>query len=254
MTTVISGTALGVFGLAFGTLLAVVVVLGLLLSGLVEFSPVLVLVVGLITTQGVGCFLTAVGYARYRHRVGAALAKIVGHRAWLPTRRFRIPVHVPSVRDLLLVVGGYVAAFVLIGTVGYAISIAGVEGASNTSAEVGLENPALLLWLVPGSILLIGPGEEILFRGVVQGRFRERFGPGTAIALASLVFASIHYTALSGAASARFVTIGLLLIPAVIFGVIYEISENIVVPALVHGLYNATLFSLLYVTTLVAAP
>ncbi|WP_224333785.1 CPBP family intramembrane glutamic endopeptidase [Haloprofundus halobius] len=253
VTTVVSGTVLGVFGLGFGTLLAALILVGVLFSGVAELSPVLILVVGLVTTQGVGCFLTAIVYARYRHRLAALLSRAVGQREWLPTRRFAIPARVPSLRDLLLVVAAYVIAFVLIGTVGYAISLAGVEGASNNSAELGLENPALLLWLIPGSIFLIGPGEEVLFRGVVQGRFRERFGPAVAIGLASVVFASIHYFALSGAAGARFVTIGLLLIPAVVFGVIYELSENIVVPALVHGLYNATLFGFLYLSTLLKA-
>jgi membrane protease YdiL (CAAX protease family) len=32
-----------------------------------------------------------------------------------------------------------------------------------------------------------------------------------------------------------------------VFGAVYEFTENLVVPALVHGAYNATLFSLLYV-------
>ena len=32
------------------------------------------------------------------------------------------------------------------------------------------------------------------------------------------------------------------------FGTLYELTDNIVVPALIHGAYNATLFSLLYVT------
>ncbi|QCJ45856.1 CPBP family intramembrane glutamic endopeptidase [Haloprofundus sp. MHR1] len=251
-TAIVSGTALGVFGLGFGTLLAALVIVAVLSSGVAELSPTLVLVVGLVTTQGIGCFLTAVVYARYRHRIGALLARVVGQRSWLPTQQFAIPARIPSLRDLLLVVVAYVGVFGLVGAVGYAISAAGVEGATNNSVALGLENPVLLLWLIPGSILLIGPGEELLFRGVVQGRFRKRFGPVVAISLASVVFASVHYFALSGAASARFVTIGLLLVPAVTFGVVYELSENIVVPALVHGLYNATLFGFLYLSTLVS--
>jgi membrane protease YdiL (CAAX protease family) len=34
-----------------------------------------------------------------------------------------------------------------------------------------------------------------------------------------------------------------------VFGTVYELTENIVVPALVHGFYNATLFGTLYVGT-----
>jgi membrane protease YdiL (CAAX protease family) len=34
--------------------------------------------------------------------------------------------------------------------------------------------------------------------------------------------------------------------PALVFGTVYELTENLVVPAMVHGAYNATLFTLLY--------
>ncbi|MFC6724289.1 CPBP family intramembrane glutamic endopeptidase [Halobium palmae] len=245
----LSGTALGLFGLLFGTVLAVLVLTVLAIGGVVEVTASLVLVVGLVTTQGIGCFCTALAYSRFRHRAGAALSRFVGRRSWLPTRPFDIPARVPTLRDLALVVGAYVAAFLCILVAGIVVSSTGVETASNTAAQTGMENPSLLVWLIPGSILLIGPGEEILFRGVVQGRFRERFGAPVAIVLASLVFAAIHFGALSGATGARLATISILLLPALVFGTVYELSGNIVVPALVHGCYNATLFGGLYWTT-----
>jgi len=39
----------------------------------------------------------------------------------------------------------------------------------------------------------------------------------------------------------------LLFFPALVFGISYEYTDNIVVPSLIHGLYNATLFTGLYV-------
>lgn len=249
LLAVVVGTSVGVFGLAFGTLLALLAIGVLVVSGLAEFSASLALVVGLVMTQGVGCFSVALAYARTRHRIVDFLTGIVGERSWLSPRRFDIPVRVPSLRDLGYVVGAYVLAFALVITIAVAVQQTGVQTANNAAAETGLENPGLLLWLIPGSILLIGPGEEILFRGVVQGRFRERFGPVVSIVLASFVFAAVHFTALQGAASARLVTIGILLFPALVFGTVYELTENIVVPALVHGFYNATLFGTLYVGT-----
>ena len=45
----------------------------------------------------------------------------------------------------------------------------------------------------------------------------------------------------------RAVTIAVLFIPSLVFGWAYERSENIVVPSLAHGLYNSTLFGLLYI-------
>jgi hypothetical protein len=113
-------------------------------------------------------------------------------------------------------------------------------------AEIGFQNPEVLLLLVPASFLLIGPGEELLFRGVVQGRIREAFGPVPGIALASAIFAAIHYFALTGGAGGRLVTIGILFLPSVVFGAAYELTDNLVVPSLIHGAYNATLFTVLY--------
>ncbi|AFK19893.1 CPBP family intramembrane metalloprotease [Haloferax mediterranei ATCC 33500] len=243
---VLSGTFLGAGGLALGAFLSVISILALSVAGY-ELTPTALIVIGLITTQGVGCFATALTYAGARHYVGQFLATVVGDRSWVRQSKFRIPARVPSTREALAVVVTYVLTFVGIGIAGYTISQLGLEGAANSAATTGLEHPHILLLLVPASILLIGPGEELLFRGVVQGRLRERFGPVLAIGLTSLLFASIHYVALTGAASARLVTIGLLLVPALAFGTVYEYSDNIVVPSLVHGLYNATLFGVLYI-------
>ncbi|MFC6976274.1 hypothetical protein ACFQL1_18855 [Halomicroarcula sp. GCM10025709] len=44
----------------------------------------------------------------------------------------------------------------------------------------------------------------------------------------------------------------LLVLPALVFGVSYEYTDNIVVPSLIHGFYNATLFTGLYVSVVYA--
>ena len=74
------------------------------------------------------------------------------------------------------------------------------------------------------------------------------FGPGLAIGLASVVFAGLHWVALTGGSPAgNLAALGVLLVPAIVLGAAYEYTGNIVVPALIHGFYNATLFTLLYV-------
>jgi hypothetical protein len=35
--------------------------------------------------------------------------------------------------------------------------------------------------------------------------------------------------------------------PSLVFGAAYELTDNLAVPALIHGAYDATLFALLYV-------
>jgi membrane protease YdiL (CAAX protease family) len=104
------------------------------------------------------------------------------------------------------------------------------------------------LALVPLSFLLIGPGEELLFRGVVQGRLRQAFSPIAAVVIASAIFAAVHVVALSGSAGGRAVTVGVLFLPSLVFGAAYERTGNLVVPSLIHGGYNATLFGLFYLS------
>jgi hypothetical protein len=156
-------------------------------------------------------------------------------------------VRVPSLQEAGAVVVGYVVAIGVAISGAIAVSLTGVEAGSNQAAELGAENPEVLLLLIPASILIIGPGEELLFRGVVQNRLRESFSAVPGIALASAIFAAIHFVALSGGTGARLVSIVILFFPSLVFGAVYEFTDNLVVPALVHGCYNATLFTLLYV-------
>lgn len=215
-------------GIAVGSILVLAAGALLSLAG-VAITPVLSIVISLALATGVGFGGVALLYLRYRD-FGLSY----------------VGVRVPSLRELAYVFGGYVAALGLVFSAAVVISSVGVEGGTNNAAQLGMENPEVLLLLIPASFLLIGPGEELLYRGVVQNRIRERFPAVVAIPVASLIFASIHYFSLSGAPSARLISISVLVLPTLIFGVVYELSDNIVVPALTHGAYNATLFSGLY--------
>jgi membrane protease YdiL (CAAX protease family) len=222
--------ALVVAGLGLGAGVVLVLGLSLLLTGLgFDLSPLVFLVISLVSIQGVAFGGVALGYLRFRGRP----VDSVGLR-------------LPSVRELLIVVGGYAAAFVAAISGAVIISVTGAPAGENQVAEFASVDPSVLLWLVPASFLLIGPGEELLFRGIVQGRLRETFDPVPGVALASALFAAVHYAALTGGAGGRLVTVTVLFFPALVFGAVYELTDNLVVPALVHGAYNATLFALAY--------
>ncbi len=105
-------------------------------------------------------------------------------------------------------------------------------------------NPDIFLLLIPLSFLLIGPGEELLYRGLIQGLLRKTFRPARAIVLASALFAVVHVFSLSGAG--KLVSIGTVFTLSLILGILYEYTDNLVVPILVHGAYDAVLFSLQY--------
>lgn len=182
-----------------------------------------------------------------------------GTVAYVYTRRTNaghrfVNFRLPSLRQLALVVGGWVVAFGLNAGVGILTKATGAPVAQNDVARTGLAHPEVLLWLVPISFLLIGPGEELLFRGVVQGTLRERFGPVPAIATASVLFGVAHGLSLSGSIEGRLVYMAAIAVIGLVLGGLYEYTDNLTVPALVHGAYDATLFALIYVLTTYGPP
>ena len=226
---------LGVTGLVLGTIFSLVVLLPLVLLNMV--TATMLIVITLVMTQGVAFGGTALTYLKVRG---------------LPFEYLEI--HVPDLRDVGWAVGGYVLVLVA-AVVGSQLvtaltqQVAGdVDPATNSAAQLGMQNPEVLLLLIPASFLLIGPGEELLFRGIVQNRIRESFGRIVGIVLASLIFAAIHVVALIGSPTAIAMSVAILLFPSLVFGAVYELSENLTVTAFMHAAYDATLFAGLYVS------
>lgn len=161
---------------------------------------------------------------------------------YLRRRDWDVSLSLPTRRDLTWVVGGVlttvVAAFGLL-----ALSNAlGIEPVESVIEAPVLANPSLLLVLAALSIVVVAPAEELLFRGVVQGRLRRTFGPIVAIGVASLLFASIHLLNLVALGGGAVVMVAVIFVVAVVLGAAYERTGNLTVPILVHGAYNTTLF------------
>jgi len=229
------GAMLGLVVVAFvmGILAIVVLSVGLIVAG-VEVTETDSLFVSLVGIQGIGFPLTAYGYLRYTDR---------------EFQRF-IPTRVPSLKEILLIVGSAVGALVLVAiTASVLVSLLSTEPAANSGGQTVAENPEIVPYLLPFVFLLNGPGEELLFRGVIQGRFREDYGGPVAIVLASLMFAPAHIVSLVGSPQAAAITISILTVPSLVFGAVYEYTDNFTVPALVHGLYNSILFGSIYLVS-----
>lgn len=243
----LSALVLGAGGLLVGAILFSIAAL-VITVGFGQPSPASGLVLGLIFVQGFGCAGVALGYVRLRSRIANFVSNLLGTEA---RSGFGIGVRIPSLMDLGIVLGGYVLAIVgaIIGN--FIVSaFVDAETGTNQAAEVGMQNPEILLLLIPASFLLIGPGEEMLFRGIVQGRLREVMSAVPAILITAAFFAGIHFFALSGGSfRGNLAALGVLTLPSLVFGAAYEYTDNIAVPSLIHGAYNATLFSLLYITT-----
>jgi membrane protease YdiL (CAAX protease family) len=86
----------------------------------------------------------------------------------------------------------------------------------------------------PGTLLLVallaGIGEELLFRGVIQGGLDGVLGPWPALFLASVLFGAMH--ALSKAYFFLATIMGFYL------GLIYLWTGNLLIPVLIHFLYD----------------
>jgi membrane protease YdiL (CAAX protease family) len=210
-----------------------------------------------VSTQGIieGSKLlqTALGYGddlTITYIVGGALATfsyIVIAITYLHYRPVAIhaPLRRPTLREMGWIAGGIIVAFgvaILIEAIG---AVLGAEGATNFATAAAVGNPMLVYGLLlVGNILLIGPAEELLFRGVIQGRLRESFGPALAIGVISLGFALSHVPSYWIGGSDLFtlgVLFALLGIAAggLILGTIYERTQNLIVVALIYGLINA---------------
>ena len=223
------GLGVGVAGFVGGNVIALLVLL-LLSATSVDITPVLNIVVSLLFLTGVGFMGTAVAYLRYRG---------------IPLRSLGL--EVPSIKEFGLVIGALVASFVYLMVLGAILQATGTESANNQVADMAMQNPEIVLYLLPGAYLLIGPGEELLFRGVVQNRIREAFGAKSGVFIASVIFAAIHVTSLVGSsASAVLVTLCGLVPISLLLGGLYEYTRNLTVPILVHGTYDAIIFLALY--------
>jgi len=207
------------------------------LGGLIESAgipvfdrPARLLVVSTFGLQGLGFGGVALVYLR---RTGRGLAFV---RA-----------SVPSLRDVVWIVlgvpllfGVYLAITVDLDAAGVPLGESDVIGAVEGAPEVAAALAVL-------SVLLVGPAEELLYRGIVQRTFGEAVGPVGAIVATSAVFAAIHFPAVSGSLEARLAVLLVIFVSALGLGSLYEWTGNLAVPAVVHGVFNAAQFVAVYV-------
>lgn len=78
--------------------------------------------------------------------------------------------------------------------------------------------------------LLAGVGEELLFRGVIQGGLSGVLGPWAALVVASILFGAVH--ALTRAYFIIATLMGFYL------GLMYLWTDNLLIPILIHFLYD----------------
>ncbi len=168
---------------------------------------------------------------------------------WYCRRRdLRVPLSVPTLPESGYVLGGVVLALVVaVGLSALLVALDLLPG--SVIGDTATTNPTYLLGLAALSVVLVAPVEEFVFRGVIQGRLRQHFGPVPAVAGSSLLFGSMHLANYSGRALP--IVAGALMIAVVgaVFGSLYERTDNLAVPIAVHATYNVVLLVVSYVAT-----
>jgi len=246
----VSALGLGAGGLLLGLVLLTITA-GVLIVGLgVQIGAIPSLILSLFFIQGVGCIGVSVAYIKLRPMLGPKIRDLLGFEPG--ETPFSVGVSVPSLKEVGVILGGWFLAITGAFVGSFVISQLQVETGRNQVADLAINNPEIILYLVPVMLFVVGPSEEVLFRGVVQGRLREVFGAIPAIFVASVAFAGMHGFALVGGSTVgNLLVLTLLLTPALVLGTAYEYTGNIVVPAIIHGVYNSTLVLLLYGTIVV---
>lgn len=164
---------------------------------------------------------------------------------YIRRRDVEVPFKIPSKSNLKYIVGGIVITLVT------AISLLQIQSMLDLMSESVLQeivegNPIILIILAIISIVLVAPSEELLFRGAIQGRLRERFGPYPSIITSSLLFGSLHLLNFTGEILPTIFSALIIVVIGGILGWLYERSTNIIVPIFIHGIYNFILFVVSY--------
>jgi membrane protease YdiL (CAAX protease family) len=187
--------------------------------------------------QAIAFVLVVLGYMRYADR--PHLLDIRWPSLSRPRR---------TLRDIGWAVAGVVILFIASQAVGLALQQFGFAPGTNRVVSAVRADPTLALYLIILSFLATGPGEETLFRGGVQGVLRRVFSPVGAVVGSSAFFGLAHTTALVAASGAGGVWgyVASTFVLGLVLGALYEYTDNLLIPILVHGAYNAVLFVRLY--------
>ncbi|WP_200531117.1 type II CAAX endopeptidase family protein [Halorubrum sp. LN27] len=188
-------------------------------------------------TTGLQVFRTLLQFAGF-------LAAVVGYLAitdqWGLVRLSR-----PTPRDAGLVVGGGIALFAFQYGALFALGQVGLTTGQNQAVVPAGDPATYYLAMIAVSLFVVGPVEEALFRGAVQGGLRRAFDAAPAILLASLMFGLVHYPSVSGTPGQRWAYVAVVVVLGAVLGLLYERTGNVLVPGLAHGVYNAVIYVVL---------
>lgn len=156
----------------------------------------------------------------------------------------------PTAREGAIIVGAGAVLFAFQYGALFALDQVGLSTAQNQAVVPAGDPVTYYLAMIAVSLAVVGPVEELLFRGVVQGGVRRAFDAVPAVLIAALAFGLIHLPSVSGTPAERWAYVGVVVALGAALGALYEWTDNVVVPGLAHGAYNAAIYAILLVQAL----
>ncbi|ELZ53942.1 hypothetical protein C465_01034 [Halorubrum distributum JCM 9100] len=151
----------------------------------------------------------------------------------------------PDAREAAIIVGGGIVLFAFQYGALFALGQLGFSTGQNQAVVPAGDPVVYYLAMIAVSLAVVGPVEELLFRGVVQGGVRRAFDAVPAVLIASLAFGLIHLPSVSGTPVEQWAYVGVVVVLGSVLGALYEWTDNVIVPGLVHGIYNAITYAVL---------
>ncbi|MFC7209601.1 CPBP family intramembrane glutamic endopeptidase [Natronoarchaeum sp. GCM10025321] len=184
------------------------------------------------TAAGLGLTVVAAVYL-YWHDDGLEFVDL----DWLDTR------------ELLYCIGGFIGLLVALIFAAELLAGLGVPSSRSGVVEQGIErSPDIFLAVLPVSMLLVGPAEELLFRNVIQKSLYATFSQPSAVVLSSVLYAAIYLPAYATVSfPAALGGLALAFVLSLVLAYTYAQTDNLLVPTVIHGGFNAFQYAVLYV-------
>lgn len=162
-----------------------------------------------------------------------------------------IDIRRPDTTDIILMVWGFMISTSTLYAIGVIKNLIGIGSSQHTLIQTILSSGeySFFIWLIAFGILIVAPGEELIYRNFVQKRLYRSFNQPTAIGITSSLFALIHFPAYAVAPLPQTISsLVTVFIISALFGWLYAHTENILVPMVAHGTYNGFIFLSLFLT------
>ena len=144
-----------------------------------------------------------------------------------------------NIRSLVIGISAAVTLY-LIFVIGRVVSLQLFSFAGVQIGDIYTKGAGTSPWII--SILLfliIGPSEEIFWRGFLQKGLQERLGDWKGYLLATSLYAGVHIC------SMNFMLVGAAAVAGAFWGAFYWRTDNLAAAVISHSLWSTTIFALL---------